>query len=228
MVSTTPPKRTQMRRREESQARILDASIKLLVEYGYDRFSIQKVGRSAGCSYELVNHYFGNKEGLLVALAQHIIDKLRADTFRTTELSHGFAGLSQRIRFFTEAAFRDYLTFRAYMIIAAEAPSRPLLSTFVLQVREQTLASLLQALKNAQLAAEIRKDIDTKEYAEMIYDFLRGHANIVLLTYSGELEEAGGRPTRSGSVELFVSLLEHALDPRLETRPHASQKLAPG
>jgi AcrR family transcriptional regulator len=68
-----PPRRSRESRREESQARILDASLKLLVERGYDAFSLQDVGRMAACSHELVNHYFTNKDGLLNALAEHIV-----------------------------------------------------------------------------------------------------------------------------------------------------------
>ena len=55
-----PARRSQAERRQDSQARIMDAAMKLLVERGYDRFSLQDVGRLTGCSHELINHYYGN------------------------------------------------------------------------------------------------------------------------------------------------------------------------
>ena len=207
MTAVKRERRTQAQRREESQARILDASLNLLVERGYDRFSLQDVGSLAGCSYELVNHYFGNKDGLLTALAEHIVDRFATDGLKKPPLPNGFDNLVQIIRHYAAVADRDFVTFRAYMIIAGEAPSRPTVAEFVLKVRDRTISTLLEAMTDGQAKGDIRNDIEAEEYVKLIYEFVRGHADVSLLTHPS----AARRVRSSSSVDLFVEILGAAL-----------------
>ena len=209
MAAVKPVRRTQAQRRETSQARILDASLKLLVERGYDRFSLQDVGRLAGCSYELVNHYFGNKDGLLTALAEHIVDSFATDGLEIPPLANGFENLVQRIRYYAAVAERDFVTFRAYMIVAGEAPSRPTVADFVLKVRDRTLSTLLDAMTEGQAKGDIRSDIDAEEYVKLIYEFVRGHADVSVVTNSADVARRAVRG--SSSVDLFVEILRPAI-----------------
>jgi AcrR family transcriptional regulator len=51
-------RRTQLQRRNETQAAILEASINLLAEKGYARFSASRVAAEAGVSRGAQEHYF--------------------------------------------------------------------------------------------------------------------------------------------------------------------------
>ncbi|HVV34240.1 MAG TPA: helix-turn-helix domain-containing protein, partial [Vitreimonas sp.] len=62
------PRRTQLQRRIDAETKLLDASLTLLIERGYDRFALSEVGELAGYSRGLAAHHFENKEGLLEAL----------------------------------------------------------------------------------------------------------------------------------------------------------------
>lgn len=197
-------RRTRAERREDSQSRILDASRKLLVERGYDAFSLQDVGRLAGCSHELINHYFGNKDGLLNALAEHIVNGFSADVLQINRLPHAFENLAQHIRYFAAVADRDFLSFSAYMRIASEAPFRPTLSALVIKRREVTLSVFIDSIKEGQAAGDIRDDINPEEYAYLIYEYLRGHTDVrILLPHA--------RSKVSASADIFIEMLRVAL-----------------
>ena len=60
-VSSTPSRAEQRRRTE---ARILEAAARLLVESGYERTTIRAIARAAGVDAGLVMHYFGSKQEL--------------------------------------------------------------------------------------------------------------------------------------------------------------------
>jgi AcrR family transcriptional regulator len=64
-------RRTQIERRSESQAAILNTSIRLLAEEGYARFSASRVAAQAGVSRGAQEHYYPKKIDLLVAATEH-------------------------------------------------------------------------------------------------------------------------------------------------------------
>src|SRR3979490_2658677 len=65
------PKRTQLERRNETQAAILSASIDLLAENGYAGFSASRVAAEAGVSRGAQEHYFPKKNDLIAAATRH-------------------------------------------------------------------------------------------------------------------------------------------------------------
>lgn len=60
-----PQRRTQAERRADSEQRLLQASVELIVEQGLDGTSLADIGRRAGASHALVNHRFGSKDELV-------------------------------------------------------------------------------------------------------------------------------------------------------------------
>ncbi|MDJ0394047.1 TetR/AcrR family transcriptional regulator [Rhodococcus sp. G-MC3] len=68
-------RRTQVDRRAETERRVLDAATALIAERGPRALSLAEVGRLAGYSRGIVNHQFGSKQHLLVAVV------LRAQQF---------------------------------------------------------------------------------------------------------------------------------------------------
>jgi AcrR family transcriptional regulator len=65
------PRRTQVERRNETQAAILSASIGLLAENGYAGFSASRVASRAGVSRGAQEHYFPKKNDLIEAATRH-------------------------------------------------------------------------------------------------------------------------------------------------------------
>jgi AcrR family transcriptional regulator len=75
-TSIRPPKQ---RRSQESLDRVLQASIKLLEENGFDAFTIQDVSQRADVSVGAIYARFGNKESLLRAVHRHAMESIGAE-----------------------------------------------------------------------------------------------------------------------------------------------------
>lgn len=74
-----------MRRRltpEERRKEILDAAARAFSGQAYEQVHIDAIAREADASRALVNHYFGDKRGLFLAVARRIVESVPA-TVRT-------------------------------------------------------------------------------------------------------------------------------------------------
>lgn len=65
---STPPRRSQRERVEESSRRLAEAAIELIAEKGYTNTTAQEIGIRAGYSRAMVRERFGSKEALLEAV----------------------------------------------------------------------------------------------------------------------------------------------------------------
>jgi AcrR family transcriptional regulator len=63
----TPAERRRVQQREEARRAILDAAEALLVEDGYERFSMRRLAVRCGYTPATVYHYFGDKRRLMDA-----------------------------------------------------------------------------------------------------------------------------------------------------------------
>jgi AcrR family transcriptional regulator len=68
--------------RDLARRAILDATQELLLEVGYDDFSIRRLVERCGYAAPSIYHYFGDKDGLLGALIDERIQKLTAQLKR--------------------------------------------------------------------------------------------------------------------------------------------------
>lgn len=176
-----PPRRSQAERRDESQARILSAAILLLIEKGFDRFSLHDVGKRAKCSHELVNHYFGNKDGLLDAMATHIIGNISDELLALDNTVNIFERLAKQVLYITKIGERDPTTFAAYLRMAGEAPFSDHLSELYRTRRSQTVEIFRQTIAAGKTDGYIRRSVDADGIAMVCYDFVRGHVDRRLL-----------------------------------------------
>ncbi|QIS09144.1 TetR/AcrR family transcriptional regulator [Nocardia arthritidis] len=78
-VDAKPQRRTQEQRSTEMRARLLDATIDCLVEYGYAGTTTPRVAERAGVTRGAQVHHFGSKTDLVVAAISHLA-QLRAET----------------------------------------------------------------------------------------------------------------------------------------------------
>ena len=67
-------RRSHSQRREEAERSMLDAAVKIVAERGLEDLTLAGCGEAAGYSRGLAAHYFGTKEELISAIAQHIVD----------------------------------------------------------------------------------------------------------------------------------------------------------
>jgi len=65
---STPPRRSQRERVEESSRRLAEAAIELIAEKGFSNTTAQEIGIRAGYSRAMVRERFGSKEALLEAV----------------------------------------------------------------------------------------------------------------------------------------------------------------
>ena len=86
----TRRRRTQAKRREDSERRILRAATKLIARRGYTKTTLADIGRAAGCAAGLVSHRFGSKEGLL----RELVARIRAQ-FHRDRLDQALAGATE-------------------------------------------------------------------------------------------------------------------------------------
>ena len=75
-TSVRPPKQ---KRSRESLERVIEASLQLLAENGFEAFTIQDVSKRAGVSVGAIYARFGNKESLLRAVHRDAMESLRPE-----------------------------------------------------------------------------------------------------------------------------------------------------
>jgi TetR/AcrR family transcriptional regulator, regulator of cefoperazone and chloramphenicol sensitivity len=70
---------TPLTKRSEADARtrLLDAAIDIFGRYGLAGASTRRLARAAGVNLQAINYYFGGKEGLYLAAADHLADQVR-------------------------------------------------------------------------------------------------------------------------------------------------------
>jgi AcrR family transcriptional regulator len=66
-------------RREEQRGRILEAAYELVAEVGISGLRTREIASRAGVNVAMLHYCFENKDGLLKALYEHIIEKVRAE-----------------------------------------------------------------------------------------------------------------------------------------------------
>ena len=70
---------------------ICEATISCLIKFGYGETSLLRVAEKSGFSKGAIQHHFPSKEDLMVAAADHLLQRplakspKRKDTFRTVE-----------------------------------------------------------------------------------------------------------------------------------------------
>lgn len=81
-MSTETHEQRREAQREVARRTILDATARLLLEDGYDEFSIRRLVERCGYAAPSIYHYFGDKDGLLDALIDERFSKLMAQLKR--------------------------------------------------------------------------------------------------------------------------------------------------
>lgn len=70
----------------ETKDRLLEVAIDLFATEGYAGTSIRDIAKAMGMSISNIYHYYGSKEGILLAIFQQSADRLHEDLRRVAEL----------------------------------------------------------------------------------------------------------------------------------------------
>ena len=88
-MSTTPTTlatpRTRRRDREATRQRVLESAIECVIEIGYRETSTNEIARRAGVTWGVIQHQFGTREQLLLAVLDHIWSRLQ-DLVRNADI----------------------------------------------------------------------------------------------------------------------------------------------
>ena len=131
-IMTLDPKPSPQARSDDTRRRLIDAALKLFGTYGYDAVTTRRLVREAGVNQVAIPYHFGGKEGLYIAVAEHIVARLGARLAPALEASGPEDALPEQ----KEAAIallRDILLRMARQIVGA--PESEHFARFV--VREQ-------------------------------------------------------------------------------------------
>jgi len=179
-------RRTQEVRREEAEQRILGSAAALVAERGLERFTLAEVSEAAGYSRGLPAHYFGNKEGLIEALAKDIVGGFRKAVEEGLE-GHkpGLEHLLRTTEMYFERAERNETRIQALFVIFAESLHSQPLRKPISDLVAHSAVRMERDIRAGMAAGDIRKSVDPKAQAMLILSALRGAISQWLTDHNG-------------------------------------------
>jgi AcrR family transcriptional regulator len=203
-VDAPPARRTQAERVAESDARMLQAAMRLVASRGYAQTTLEAIGLEAGYSRGLVSHRYGSKDKLLEELVNRVIDDFRGGLLQRLRGLTGLDALFCEIDCYLEGMDDPPLASRAFFVLMLESigPAPQIREHFV-RFGKRWQTSLARTLTKGQQAGSIRSDVVPAEEARLLIATLRG------LRTQSMLDPAGSNIARD------IAALKHALRQRL-------------
>jgi AcrR family transcriptional regulator len=174
-------RRSQAQRRDEAEERLLAAAVRLVGERGLERITLAQVGEAAGYSRGLPAHYFGGKDGLVVALASHLIEGFGRALERSERHRPGLDRLLGMVGFYLGSARKTPAVTRALFVLLGEGLSNGLVTERLAHLNARSVKAIETNLRAGVAAGDVRKDVDAKSQALLILAGLRGAVGLWLL-----------------------------------------------
>ena len=210
---TTQPtsRRTQLERRAEAEQRLLIAARQIVARKGWVGMTLSEVGEEAGYSRGLATHHFGNKAGLLRALAGFVNSTfMELVQARSPQWRPGIDALKGFVSVYLARPDGDWVKTRALLALMSEAVTQDsetvqVLAEYNLSVQKHLARYISEGIDKG----EIRPDVDPMTGALLFLGVLRGMMLQILLNPSAV------------DVELvhtqMLAFIEHALANTLRT-----------
>jgi AcrR family transcriptional regulator len=205
VVAARTERRSQSERRDEAEQKMLQAAVRLVAERGLERVTLTDVGEAAGYSRGLPAHYFGSKAGLVVQLAQHLIEGFGRALDRGEHHEPGLQRLLGTVAFYLDSARREPLGTRALFVLLGEGLSNPLISGRLAELNARSVSAFEVQIRAAIASGDVRADVDAKAQAVLLLATLRGALSLWLLA-PAEIDLAAAR-------DEFVASLQRSLTP---------------
>jgi AcrR family transcriptional regulator len=168
------PRRTHAERREEAEKRMLDAAVRIVAERGIDYLTLAECGEAAGYSRGLAAHYFGSKDALVAAIANHIVSNYVQRSRGGSRGKKGLEGFLNAVDFYIESGRNRVLELRAFNAVLGAAPTHRDLADAIAAVTRDSVQSLADGLEICRKQGSVRADIDPRSQATMILAMMRG------------------------------------------------------
>ncbi len=98
-------RRSHAERTADTRGRILNATIDCISELGFQRTTAQEITRRAGVTWGAVQHHFGDKDGILLAVLE---DSFRRFEARLEDLLFARTSLAERTSLFLERTWQHF------------------------------------------------------------------------------------------------------------------------
>jgi len=171
-AASPPARRTQQQRRSETQHKLCEAALDLLVEVGYERLTTAQIAQRAQVSKGALAHHYPSKDDMLVAAYRHLL--ARWDALRQSFLQQqgGRSDMEGLMRYLWRDVFGrpDFLASVEMMLAARHHPS--------LQERLREVLATWTTARDAVFRQVVPLD-DPAELADFLqvnFCFLRGLA----------------------------------------------------
>ena len=160
-------------RRDEAERRLLVAAAEIIAERGVEGMTLADVGVAAGYSRGLPAHYYGNKNGLLEAVAGYIADGFANRLDQGGRFKPGLPTLLGAVENYLTASPRTRKNTVTLQSLIAESLTEPALRSSVSHVNDRSLDRLAAMIRTGIEQGEIRADVDPERQAIIILGALR-------------------------------------------------------
>ncbi|MFC3076610.1 TetR/AcrR family transcriptional regulator [Phenylobacterium terrae] len=168
--------RTQAQRRAEAEQRILLAAVDIIAERGIDQLTLAEAGEAAGYSRALPAHYFGSREDLILAVADHLVQgyRSRMEEGPPGVGAGGLESLIARVAYYIDDNRQSGSRLKAFHEVLNAALNRPALAPAIAQLDYESAAGFSRHIRAAIRRGEIRADVDPDAEGVLILSTLRG------------------------------------------------------
>lgn len=182
-MTILPLRRTQAERRDESEARLLEAAARLIEAEGFGAVTFERVGAAAGYSRGLAAHKFGSKDGLVRAVIGYVQQRLSSRV--EAAMAGANSDATSQILTWSDAMLREVERdplIRAYFVMMAaavgdRAPIRPAF----LAAHEEVRIGLRALIEAGQAAGALPRALPADAIALSIGSLHLGIATELLL-----------------------------------------------
>lgn len=175
-TATAPSRRTQVERRAEAEQRLLAAARQIVARKGWVGMTLSEVGEAAGYSRGLATHHFGNKAGLLRALAAFVNSTfMELVEARSAHWRPGLDALKGFVGVYLSRPDGDWVNTRALLALMSEAVTQDSETVDILAEYNQSVMEHLAGYIRVGIdTGEIRPQVDPQAGALLILGTLRG------------------------------------------------------
>lgn len=167
-------RRTQAERTAASDARMLDAALKLIGQRGYRGTSLAAIGEEAGYSRGLVNERFGSKDGLLWVLVKNMLRAYRRDVRAHEASKVGVDRLCSMLDSHRRAVQRDAPIRALYALMFEALGPIPQLQPEFQKLHVNFRKYIEDTIRDGIRAGVIRADVDPAAQAVLLLAAVRG------------------------------------------------------
>lgn len=171
----TEPGRTHAERRREAESRIVQAAFDIVAKRGVDQLTLAEAGEEAGYSRALPAHYFGSRDVLLAAVAEHAVNQYRRRVVeKNLPSAPGLEPILTGIAFYMDDSRSWPKRLKAFHEVMNAALRWPSIAAVAAKLSQESVERFAQQIRAAQRLGEIRADIDPVAEAIVVSGAIRG------------------------------------------------------